>query len=74
MSALNYHYKIMTKVFKIPDTDLVYKADNVKEAYYLFIEQCLGIKLTTYQIEDVLKNIVRGNPILDLIEMEEVLP
>ena len=64
----------MSKVFKIKNTDLVYKADNKQEAYYLFIEQCLGIKLTTYQMEDVLKNIVVGNPILDLIEMEEVLP
>ena len=68
------------KIFKfyandqMQETAHIYKADNKQEASYLFLEECLGIKLSTFQIEDVLKNLVVGNPIFDLILCDEVLP
>ena len=71
----------MAKIFKMKPTDDFHvehliKADDKREAYYLFLEQCLGddVKLSSYQMEDVLKNLVVGNPLFDIIECEEVLP
>jgi len=69
-----------TKVFKfksnwIIKSDHIYKAETKVEACYLFLQECLGIKLTEFQKKDVMTSLrTTGNPIYDLIECEEVLP
>ena len=49
-------------------------AENMQEAYYLFMEECLGIRLSSYQKEEVMKSIVAGNPIFNFVACDEVLP
>lgn len=56
------------------ETDHVYKAPIKVEAYYLLLEECLGIKLTEFQKKDVITNLCVGNPIYDLVDCDEVLP
>jgi len=58
----------------IKDDFVELQADDKKEAYYLLIEEFLGIRLSIYQTEDVLKNLSVGNKVFDLIDCEEVLP
>jgi len=52
---------------------LIFTAENKQEAYYMFLEYCLGIKLTQFQKEDSLKELVLGNYIFDFVDCDEVL-
>ena len=52
---------------------LIFTAENKQEAYYMFLQECLGIKLTQFQKEDSLKELVVGNHIFDYVDCDEVL-
>lgn len=49
------------------------EAEDKREAYFNFLQTCLGIRLTEFQKEDSLKELCVGNPIFDMIECEEIL-
>lgn len=65
----------MSPIDMVCDVDFcIIDAENMQEAYYLFMEDCLGIRLSSYQKEEVMKSIVAGNPIFDFVACDEVLP
>lgn len=53
-----------------------YEAESRLEAYYVFLEECLGIKLSEYQKESVMRNLQynENNIIFGLVQVNEVLP
>lgn len=53
-----------------------YEAENRLEAYYVFLEECLGITLTEFQKESVMRNLQynENNIIFGIVQVNEVLP
>jgi len=61
------------KMIGIDGFEMLVEAENKQEAYFNFLQECLGIKLTEFQKKDSLRELVMGNYIFDLIECHEVL-
>ncbi len=56
-----------------PNPLMKYEALDIKEAYYVFLEECLGITLSEYQKASVMRNLIAGNILFDVVDCNEVL-
>ena len=53
--------------------EIIYTAHNKVDAYFMFLEDVTGTKLSIFQEDDIKNNLCVGNKLFDFIECVEIL-